>query len=398
MNDGSGDDAPRNDGSRNDAILGIAPSATGSSTEAGDAPANARASEARSEEGSEAQVRYSASPGLAGWLGSQRIAIAFTSYQSGKLYLIGANPRGGLMVHERFYQKAMGLCVPDPGTIWLASAYHIVRFRDALGEGQFANGLHDRLYVPRTIHTTGAVDAHDVGQLTNGRPVFVATAFNCLATLHDDHSFAEYWRPPFIDALIGEDRCHLNGMAMRNGAPAFVTACSRSNTVDGWRDRRASGGVVIDVADGRVAASGLSMPHSPRLHEGTLYVLNSGTGELGRVNLDAPDVEAFEPIAFCPGFVRGLGFHGGHAVVGLSKPRYERFEGLALDERLREADSEPWCGVQAIELATGRVAHWFRIDGAIAELYDVTVIPDTLCPMAVPLSGDETAGFVSLPD
>lgn len=160
------------------------------------------------------------------------------------------------------------------------------------------------------------------------------------------------WKPPFISSLIDEDRCHLNGLTMEDGRPAYVTAVSRSDTIDGWRDRRSSGGVVIDLRTDRIVCEGLSMPHSPRLHQGELWLLNAGSGELGVVSRprgnDGPG--RFEPRIFCPGFLRGLAFSENLAVVGLSKQRHRRFEGLALDERLQSADSKAWCGVQGREV------------------------------------------------
>ena len=73
---------------------------------------------------------------------------------------------------------------------------------------------------------------------------------------------------------------------MRDGKPAFVTALAETNSVGGWREDKASSGIVIDVDSGEVMAHGLSMPHSPRLHRGELYVLNSGAGELLHVGRD----------------------------------------------------------------------------------------------------------------
>jgi uncharacterized protein (TIGR03032 family) len=214
------------------------------------------------------------------------------------------------------------------------------------------------------------------------------------------------WKPSFISALVDEDRCHLNGLAMEDGRPRYVTAVSRSNTIDGWRDRRADGGIVIDVDSNEIICEGLSMPHSPRLHRGELWVLNAGTGELGVVKMpEATEgkkgngksrMGTFEPRVFCPGFLRGLTFHGNFAFVGLSKPRYKRFEGLALDQRLIDADSEPWCGVQIIDLASGTCADWFRIDGRIGELYDLEIIEGHACPMAVPPYSDEAASLITL--
>jgi uncharacterized protein (TIGR03032 family) len=181
---------------------------------------------------------------------------------------------------------------------------------------------------------------------------------------------------------------------MDAGRPAFVTAASRSDTIDGWRDRRDGGGVVVAVSSGEIVCSGLSMPHSPRLHRGRLWLLNSGSGELGYVAGDG----RFEPLAFCPGFVRGLAFHDNLAFVALSKPRYERFEGLPLDRRLAQADSDPWCGIQIIDLDSGTCVDWFRIDGDVAELYDVAVIPGRTCPMAVSPGSTDTFTLITIDD
>ena len=343
------------------------------------------------------EVTYSVSPGLVGFITRENISLAFSSYQSGKFYLVGGHPNGGLNVNERFFQKAMGICVDVPQTvagvteeasgpsIVLATLFQILRFENVLKPGETVNHLHDACFVPRRAHVTGALDMHDVGLMEDGRIVFVNTLYNCLAVPSERHSFKPIWKPPFISKIVREDRCHLNGLAMSEGRPAFVTAVSRSDTIDGWRDRGADGGVVIEVATGRIVAQGLSMPHSPRLHQGRLWMLNSGTGELGWIDLDAEPTNAFRPLAFCPGFVRGLAFHRNYAVVGLSRPRYERFEGLALDRRLEEADSEPWCGLQVIDLTDGTCVHWFRIDGAVAELYDVGLLADIACPMALRL-------------
>lgn len=344
-------------------------------------------------------LTYSMSAGLVARLKALDVALAVTSYQSGLFYLIGRNPMtGGLNVHQTPIQRPMGLAYASDGTLMLVAGFHLVRFVNALEPHQRANEIFDACYVPRTVHVTGELDAHDVGIGAAGRPIFVNTRFNCLATVSDRYSFEEAWRPPFISALVDEDRCHLNGLAMRDGEAAYATAVSRSDTIDGWRDRRADGGVVIDVRTGTVVCEGLSMPHSPRLHRGALWLLNSGTGELGIVErpLDG-GMGHFEPVAFCPGFGRGLAFCGRYAFVGLSKPRYRRFEGLALDARLAAADSEPWCGIQVIDLEKGTCVDWFRIDGQVAELYDLAVIPGFACPMAVSLRSHEAAGFVSHP-
>ncbi|MCP5015112.1 MAG: TIGR03032 family protein [Ketobacter sp.] len=348
------------------------------------------------------QVEYSQSCGLVTLLNQLNVSLAVSSYQSGLLYMIGRNPMGGLNVHEAAMPKPMGISWQENGQLILAGGMEVLRFENILEPHERVNGNFDACFVPRNVHTTGRLDAHDVGVTEDGQVIFVNTRFNCLATLSARHSFSPFWLPPFIDRIVDEDRCHLNGLAMRNGKPAFVTAVSRSNTVDGWRDRRVGGGVVIEVQTGRIVCDELSMPHSPRWHNGRLWVLNSGTGELGVV--EGLDREAgrfgsqtgyFKPIAFCPGFLRGLAFCGNYAVVALSKPRYERFEGLPLEQRLKEADSSPWCGVQIIDLKTGSCVEWFRIDGDVEELYDVEVLPGFHAPMALSLGTPELAKLIT---
>ena len=334
----------------------------------------------------ENNVSYSASGGLLQRLNKLNISIAVTSYQSGLLYFIGRNVNGGMNVHQTGLPKPMGLCMDKKGSLTMTGDYQIMRFENILDEGQQINHAFDTCFIPRRVYVTGQLDAHDVGINNDDQPVFINTRYNCIATVSERHSFVELWRPPFISALVDEDRCHLNGMAMQGGEPCYVTAVSKSDTIDGWRDRRGDGGIVIDVKTNKIICEGLSMPHSPRIHNGQLWVLNSGTGELGVVNIDKKGKGTFEPKVFCPGFTRGLAFHGDYAFVGLSKPRYQRFEGLALDDKLKQADSEPWCGVQVIDLNTNTCVDWFRIDGSVT---------DSVCAMAVPPESPEAAELVT---
>ena len=340
-------------------------------------------------------VEYSQSGSLVKRLVQLECSVAITSYQSGLLYNIGCDPKGGLHLHQAAIAKAMGLSYDGDGGMMLAGESEIVHFKNILSPDEQINNTFDACFMPRLRNVTGRLDAHDIGLLSNGAPVFVNTRFNCLATVSNQHSFEEVWRPSFIDALVDEDRCHLNGMAMRDTEPAYVTAVSRSNTIDGWRDRRDGGGVVIDVARNEVVCEGLSMPHSPRWYEGQLWLLNSGTGELGVIEGLERGMGQFVPRVFCPGFLRGLAFHKGYAFVGLSKPRYKRFEGLPLDQKLKAADSEPWCGLQIIDLTKGSCVDWFRIDGAIGELYDVEVLPGIKTPMAVSPGSPEAADLIT---
>jgi len=326
------------------------------------------------------------------WMAEYQISLAFTTYQTGKLFLIGVKPDGRLSVFERTFNRCMGLWA-DGQTLWLSSLYQMWRFENILESGQIANG-YDRLYVPQLGNTTGDIDIHDVAVDADGQVVFINTLFGCLGTLSETHSFKPLWRPPFISKLAAEDRCHLNGLAMRDGKPRYVTAVSQSDVNDGWRDRRRDGGVIIDIETNECIVEGLSMPHSPRVYRDKLWFLDSGNGYFCSASLDGGDVER---ITFCPGYQRGLAFCGDFAIVGLSRPRENKtFTGLNLDDELSTRDAEPRCGLQVIDLKTGDIVNWLRIEGIVTELYDVVVLPQVQRPMALGFKTDEIRRTISL--
>ena len=341
------------------------------------------------------KLEISASRQFTSWLREQRVSLAFSTYQSGKLFLLGLKPDGALSVFERTFERCMGLCATaDAQTIWMSSLYQLWRFENALPPGERAPQGYDRLYVPQLGYTTGDIDLHDIGLDREGRPVFVNTLFSCLASASETHSFRPVWKPPFISRLAAEDRCHLNGLAMQDGAPAFVTAVSTTDVHEGWREHRRGGGVVIDVASGESVASGLSMPHSPRWHDGKLYVLNSGAGEFGTVDLAAGK---FTSICFCPGYARGLVLLNGFAVIGLSTCRENRtFQGLPLDEALASRNVQPRCGLLVVDLRTGDIVHSLTVTGIVRELYDVIVLAGVQMPSALGFKTEEIRRTITI--
>lgn len=323
-------------------------------------------------------VSFSVSDGFDAFLAAQNITIAATSYQSGRLYLAGRHPAGGLVLSEEYFSKAMGLHV-HADDLYLLADRHLVHLTNTVAEGNLSQGLFNKSFVPAAIHPTGDINGHDLAMAGDGRMIFVNTRSNCLSTLTDDGDVAPVWSPAFLNGVQLGDRCHLNGLAIDGGASAYVTGMARSCKVNGWRRHRVDGGFIMDVQSNRVVAEGLSMPHSPRVHDGELWVCNSGTGELGVVDRQHG---RFLPFAFFPGFIRGLAFHGNYAFVGLSRPRHARFDGLPLHARLAEDDLTPWTGIQIIDTTTAETVAWFRIEGPVSELYDVAVLPGVGCAVA----------------
>ena len=340
------------------------------------------------------KLEFNGSRQFCSWLEEHNISLSFSTYQAGKLFFIGMGDNQKMSVFERTFARCMGIGLdPKTQSLWVANLYQLWRFEDALKPGQNHQG-YDRLYVPQVGYTTGDVDAHDVAVDDKG-VIFVNTLFSCLARPSEQYSFEPIWQPPHITKLAAEDRCHLNGLAIKDGQAAYVTCISQTDVNEGWREHRRDGGVVIDVNSNEVVAEGLSMPHSPRWYKGKLWVLNSGEGQFGYINLKTGQ---FEPVAFCPGYLRGMSFHGDYAVVGLSKSRGNKtFEGLNLQNKLDAKKVQARCGLQVINLTTGDVVHELRIEGIVEELYDVCVLANVKRPMAIGFINEEIRCVLSLP-
>jgi len=337
-------------------------------------------------------LEITASRQFTSWLAEQYISLVVTTYQLGKVFLIGLQNDGKLSIFERTFERSMGLFAQE-NTLYMSSLYQLWRFENALETGQNHQG-YDALYLPQVSYITGDLDIHDIAQTEASQLIFVNTLFSCLATVSETHSFIPIWQPPFISKLAAEDRCHLNGLAMKDSKPKYVTAVSQSDVAEGWRDYRVDGGCVIDIENNEIILTGLSMPHSPRWHQDKLYLLNSGTGEFGYVDLEKGQ---FNPMVFCPGYLRGCTFCGDFAIVGISQPRHNKtFQGLPLDDKLAQKNAVPRCGLLVINLKTGDTVHSLRLEGSIQELYDVAILPQIRRPMMIGFKSDEIRRMVTI--
>lgn len=226
---------------------------------------------------------------------------------------------------------------------------------------------YDSVFVPRTSHYTAYCDLHDMA-LDGPRVIAVNTRFSCLCVIDGFFNFTPIWRPPFISAFSGDDRCHLNGMAFHDRKASFVTALGQTDAPYGWREGMAHSGIVMEVPSGRIVASGLSMPHSPRVIDGELYVLEGGRGHVLHIDKVSG---ARRVIAELPGFTHGLAAYGGVLFVGLSKLRMKRGpQGLPIEEAGKLV-----AGVAAIELASGKLLGILEFYNGVEEIFDVQVLP-----------------------
>ena len=354
--------------------------------ETSDKPGNARPSPLRS-------VHTSNLPEIFQRLG---ISLLATTYQAGKLVVVRPDPENPSLVntHFRGFNKPMGLAVGRE-RLAVGTAQEIIEFRNvpAVAARLEPTRKYDACYLPRSLHVTGDIQIHEM--VYRGDELwFVNTAFSCLCTYDDDHSFVPRWRPRFVTELTPEDRCHLNGLGLVEGKPRWVTALGATNTAGGWRENKKDGGLLIDLDSEEIVARGLSMPHSPRWYAGRLWLLQSGTGSLGFVDRDSG---RYESIVELPGFTRGLDFAGNLAFIGLSQVRETAvFSGIPITERL--SASERTCGVWAVDIRNGEVVAFVKFEEAVQEIFAVSVLAGCQSPDLVNDDPKITGSSFVLPD
>ncbi len=331
------------------------------------------------------EVRHEYARSLPPLLAQLGVSLLVSTYQAGKVVAVGVAD-GELTLSYHNFERAMGLAVRPDGIAVAARAqvWHLRGAPDLAPRVEPA-GRHDACFLTRTSHFTGEVQAHELAWAGDDLWL-VNTAFGCLCTLDGKHSFVPRWRPPFLTALSPDDRCHLNGLAVQDGAPRYVTAFAETDTPRGWRETKATSGCLIDVPSGRTVARGFAMPHSPRVHRGRVWMLDSGTGRLVRVD---PASGRSETVAELPGFTRGLALHDRFAFVGLSKIREtSTFGGLPIAARRPELK----CGVGAVDLDTGRLVGHLEFVTGVEEIFDVQVMPGVRCPaLSGPHPGQDSA-------
>ena len=317
-------------------------------------------------------IECRSSEAFAEWLSQLNGSLAVTTYQAGKMALLGwRGDRMSLLMRQ--FTKPMGLAV-GPNRLALATRHEITLFanaqllaRDLVIEQP---GRYDALFLPRATYHTGDMNVHDVAYGNDGL-WFVNSRFSCLSALSKDFSFVPRWKPPFVSDIVPEDRCHLNGLAMVDGKPKYVTALGECDSVGAWRESKATGGIMMDVETNEVVLRGLSMPHSPRWHQGRLWLLNSGAGEL--LCFD-PKQGSAGVVCTLPAYLRGLCLIGRYAVVGMCQIREKHiFGGLPVQQK-----SDPLLsGLAVIDLPTGNTVGIFEFTAGCTEIYDVQFLPGT---------------------
>ncbi|HEY2295411.1 MAG TPA: TIGR03032 family protein [Thermoanaerobaculia bacterium] len=306
-------------------------------------------------------------PGLPHVLRELGASVLISTYQSGRVIVVRLDGEE-INTHLRAFPRPMGIAVA-PHRLALGVQRQVWDYQDQteIGSRLDPPGLHDACFLPRACHFTGQIDVHELAFAADGLWI-VNTRFSCLCGLDGEHSFVPRWQPPFVTALAPEDRCHLNGLAVMDGAVRWVTAFGATDAPQGWRENKAHGGLLMEVPSGEIVARGLSMPHSPRWYAGKLWVLESGRGTVATVD---PATGRVSTVAELPGFTRGLAFAGPFAFVGLSQVRGKNsFGALPLTDRCQER----LCGVWVLDIRSGKTVGSLRFDGLVQEIFDVQLL------------------------
>lgn len=315
------------------------------------------------------------SPNIPELLLQLQCTLAISTYQAGKVIFISPKDKEYLVQLPRTFNKAMGITLKG-NKMAIATKDEVIVLANSAGLATHypkKPNTYDGLFMPRASYYTGQIDIHDLDYGDDGGLYGVNTSFSCLIKIDDEFNFRPIWKPPFITDLASEDRCHLNGMALKDGKPKYVTAFNQGNTFQSWREVITTNGILMDVQSNELVAQQLPMPHSPRLFDGKLYVLLSATGELVCMDVNSGRYEVVNKV---DGFVRGLAKYGDYVFVGLSRLRQNSstFAKLAIANKALQA------GIAIFHLPTGAFVGEIKYQTSVDEIYDVQIIPNMLRP------------------
>ncbi len=335
------------------------------------------------------------SPQVPELLNTLGCTIAISTYQAGKLIFISAKDKEQLIQLPRNFEKAMGIAEnPTTKQLALATKDELVIFANdpsLAAHYPKSPNTYDALYVPRCTYHTAALDVHDIAFGADQKLFMVNTLFSTIVTVDSRYNFVPYWKPSFIERLASEDSCHLNGMAMENGLPKYASAFNTGNTPSSWRQTVPHSGVLFDVEKDNILTEGLAMPHSPRIINGELYCLLSGTGELVRVDRNTGKTHVVKQF---DGFVRGMSHYQDYLFVGLSKLR----KNSSIFAKLDFPFSGDKAGIVIMHLPTASIVGQFMYQASVDELYDVHVLAGTQRPNILNTQKPEHKLAVSTPE
>lgn len=340
--------------------------------------------DSENEEGS--RIIFVNTPNIAKLFNERKLSLFVTTYQAGRVLLFTSPTGEKLSMLMRKLPRSTGialgkkqLAVASSKEVWFFGAANNIRGK----EGEHDLSKHDLVFLPRRSHVTGYIDSHQI--FWHGGELFVVnTLYSCLCRLHEDWSFTPIWKPSFISKIIGEDRCHLNGVCTDQSGPRYATALGKSDTIEGWRESKADSGILIDMRAQEIICDTLSMPHSPYLINDQVVVLESGTGQVVSVDINSG---AKKTLTKLNTFLRGIAFHEDLCFIGMCKAREKKsFGGLPLQD---DPETDAQCGISVRHLPSFEEIGFIRFEGGVEELFDIVVLPGYSDPYLIGFETDE---------
>ena len=318
--------------------------------------------------------------------------LIMSVYQAGKLIMLHVSDDNVLKMTPVSYPKPMGLAIHGK-QFGIATKTELHVYTDgntdsrkiSLGEREY-----DHLYFPRVTYHVGPLDLHDIN-FVSGELIAVNTRFSCIAAFDSLSNFRPIWQPHFITEITPEDRCHLNGMAVEDNEPLYVTALGKGNSKQSWRANITNGGILMSIPDNEIVLEGLAMPHSPRIVGDYLYLLESARGAL--VRIDRKTFEK-ETVVSLPGLVRGLSIVNNTAFIGISKVR----DSSTTFSKLSDEVKAEFASIYAIDLHSGMILGNLSFENIIQEIYDIHCFEGTTSVGMLGTYDDRQYHAVTTPD
>lgn len=347
----------------------------------------------KSKEERKQKVKVSCSEGLYSWLDDNDASLLFSTKATSKIFAIGLGDDNKISIGERDFSLAGSITDGPDNSLFISSGLQLWRLINSIPSGKDFKGF-DRFYLPQQSFMMGELGIQDMQFDTRGVVLFASSLFSCIATLSPTHSFIPIWQPKFISKLCAENRCHLTGLALDNNKPKYVTLASETDSKQGWLENFIDRGVIIDVTSNTTIASGLTLPRCPRLYKEKLWILNSGAGSLGYIDITTG---SFEEVTACPGMPTSLDFINNYAIVGVSRPKQEgAHKDLSLWQSLEKDNQECSCGVYIINLDTGKIEQHISFDAVINEVFSVKALRGAKRPMLIGPNQAELATIITI--
>lgn len=315
-------------------------------------------------------------------LNELNISLAISTYQAGRVVILSSKNGETISQVPIPFKKPMGIaCDSNRLAIALLDKVQIFsKCQDEEGERPESLQKFENLYIPLAELKTGELDLHDL-EFGKGGLWAVNTRFSCLSNFDMKNSFNPMWKPAFISTLSSTDKCHLNGMAVEDGVPIYATALGQEDEAQSWRKNIVSGGVLIEIKSGQIILDGLAMPHSPRLIDGQLFLLQSAKGELVKVNVQT---NSFEVVLKTNGFLRGMSVLNNYAFIGVSQAR----KSSKTFDQLPVTDMRKHAGIIVFDLEKNEIIGEIKYETTVEEIFDVRVIKDSTSAAIVPFNSE----------